>query len=118
MDGAELDADRGLAQTARVADIGLDAALPDTEGTDERGRYNSHVVACFLGISGNGKGLGAGLHDDPTGRECLEEALEFDGGKSLLEPHLVVVLPNADLGFPSAEIDGYMVHGCPPSRAP
>ena len=71
---------------------------------------NADPAAYDVLVLGNRKCIAAGLHDHPAGSSLPQESTEATGRPATLLDNLTRA-PNADLRFPSAQIDRNMLHG-------
>src|SRR6478752_3429346 len=107
----QVDLGRHIAQDLRVAYVVLESSGAYAEGPYRGSRHDPHLVALSPRPLRHRERLRACLHHHPAQRLSLEKALQIARKQPLLVENFPSQVSDAYLGFPTAQIDGKVLHG-------
>src|SRR5262249_48537009 len=117
VDRRDIRLPRRLAQLPGIPLVVLDPAFANAQQAHQRPRYYPHLMSGGERRVGDLERLRARLHHDPAGRPGLDELGQLPSRVLAFLDDGSVRLTDADLRFLAPQIDGSMMHGCPPRYA-
>src|SRR5262249_12316746 len=111
----QLDSAGHLAQHAGISLVRLDPSRSYPQAPHQRCWYHAHFVPALLCSFRHVESLRARLQDHPARRPLRQVAAQLSRRHTRLLDDLALLVPDADLGFPSSKVDANMLHGRTPS---